>query len=156
MVIKPQYRAHIPLPNFNQLEMKHRYSFKPFGDANLQRKQQNVEESPYRNTLQADTMYFRQSQTSTAAIDMQHALVDPSHTFHQEPRKMQGRNKSYMVYDLKPKGKEMTQTAINHTRRVTYGIDGKPIVRLVEQRDLVGETKTITPVEEYLRTKSQN
>ena len=84
---------------------------------------------------------------------MQHALVDPTHTFHQEPRKMHKRNNSYMVYDLKPKGLQKTETAINHSRRVTYGIDGKPIVRLVEQRDLIGEN-TITPMEEYVRTKS--
>ena len=38
---------------------------------------------------------------------------------------------------------------------MTYGIDGKPIVRLVEQRDLIGE-ETLTPMEEYVRTKSQN
>jgi hypothetical protein len=61
-----------------------------------------------------------------------------------------------MVYDLKPKGLEKTASKINHTRRVTYGIDGKPIVRLVEQRDLIGDQNTISPVEDYLRTKSQN
>jgi hypothetical protein len=60
-----------------------------------------------------------------------------------------------MVYDLKPKGLQKTATAINHSRRVTYGIDGKPIVRLVEQRDLIGED-TLTPMQEYVRTKSQN
>ena len=58
-----------------------------------------------------------------------------------------------MVYDLKPKGLQKTATTINHTRRVTYGIDGKQIVRLVEQRDLIGED-TLTPMQEYVRTKS--
>ena len=101
MVIKPQYRAHIPLPNFNQLDMKNRYSFKPFGDQNMKRPTQKVDESPYRNTLHTDTMYFRVSEN---AVNMQHALVDPTHTFHQEPRKIHKRNNSYMVYDLKPKG----------------------------------------------------
>ena len=85
MVIKPGYRPHIPLPNFNQIQMKHQYSFKPFGDQNMIRKQQDVNESPFRNTLQVDSMYFR---TSKNAVNMQHALVDPSHTFHQEPRKI--------------------------------------------------------------------
>jgi hypothetical protein len=82
--------------------------------------------------------------------------VDPTHTFHQEPRKMQARNRSYMIYDLKPKGLEKTASKINYNRRVTYGIDGKPIVRLVEQRDLIGENDSISPIEDYLKTKSQN
>ena len=38
MVIKPQYRAHMPLPNFDQIDMKNRYSFNAFGDQNMKRR----------------------------------------------------------------------------------------------------------------------
>ena len=31
ITIKPGYRAHKPLANFNQLDMKNRYSFEAFG-----------------------------------------------------------------------------------------------------------------------------
>jgi hypothetical protein len=36
-VIKPGYRAHEPLPNFNQLQMKERYSFSAFGAPKISR-----------------------------------------------------------------------------------------------------------------------
>ena len=54
-----------------------------------------------------------------------------------------------MVYNLKPKGQEKSASALNHTRRVTYGADGKPIVRLVEQRDYLGDESTLNPMQEY-------
>lgn len=51
MVIKPGYRAHHPLPTLNQLEMKNRYSFKPFGNPKFERMSQDVEKSPFRQTF---------------------------------------------------------------------------------------------------------
>jgi len=36
-IIKPGYRASDPFPNHNQIEVKHHYSFKPFGDQRHQR-----------------------------------------------------------------------------------------------------------------------
>ena len=37
VVIKPGYRDHNPMPMFNQIDMKKRYSFKAFGDPNIRR-----------------------------------------------------------------------------------------------------------------------
>lgn len=101
-VIKPAYRAHLPMPNFNQIRMKKNYSFKPFGDPESPRKHQDVKKSPYRQTFQNDSVYYKKDVYET--VDAAHAMNDASHTFHPsiDVKKFNPKNKNFMVYDFKP------------------------------------------------------
>lgn len=42
LVIKPNYRANYPLPNFDNVQMKGRYSFNAFGRPFLERENQDA------------------------------------------------------------------------------------------------------------------
>ena len=86
VVIKPAYRAAKQTPGLKQLEIKNRYSFHSFGEQKPCRPSQNVFESNTRNTLQFDSPYFRDK---FEAVNVKHALVDPSHTFVYDPKKKQ-------------------------------------------------------------------
>ena len=78
-VIKPGYRAHRPMPNFDQLKIKGRYSFDPFGHPKVKRNHQDIFKSAFRQTMAEDTPYFKDKMEP---YDVKHALVDPTHTFH--------------------------------------------------------------------------
>ena len=46
--IKPGYRPSMPMPNLNQLEIKHIYSFSPFGDPKHVRGNKDMFKSTFR------------------------------------------------------------------------------------------------------------
>ena len=79
VTIKPAYRAHKPMPNFKALDMKGRYSFDKYGKPKIARNAQDRTQTIFRNTLQMDTPYYRDSKRGP--FNMKHALVDPTHTF---------------------------------------------------------------------------
>jgi len=89
--IKPSYRANHPLPNFNNLDMKARYSFNSFGEPYFKRQNQDTYQSIFRSTLQHDTPYYMDSGKSYNAA---HAMVDPSHTFIEDGKHFSGKGKS--------------------------------------------------------------
>lgn len=70
------------MKNFNQLDMKSRYSFKPFGDMKIKRPAQDMNKTFYRGTMQTDTAYFKDDR---GPANVKHALVDMSHTLYEKP-----------------------------------------------------------------------
>lgn len=83
-LIKPAYRPHEPMANFDHLKLKARPSFQAFGDPNITRPHQDIHLSPYRSTTQVDTMHFK-GDYSNEPYNIKHALVDVSHTFIDGP-----------------------------------------------------------------------
>jgi hypothetical protein len=88
----------MPMPNLNQLEVKHIYSFSPFGDPKHIRGNKDMFKSTFRNTLQEDTPFFRDKMEP---YNVKHGLVDPSHTFTYPLNHKTKKEKNYLAYDLK-------------------------------------------------------
>lgn len=150
--IKPGYRAHVPVGMCNQLDMKARYSFDPFGKPKVARAAVKATATVFRETLQTDTPYYRDRVGE--AQSLKHALVDPSHTFL-DPRVPKLRPR-YNVTTLKG-DKEKDSKKLQHERRVTYDFRGTPVLRLAEERDRSGGIEeTVAPLENYRRTKEAN
>lgn len=134
-IIKPGYRASDPFPNHDQLEVKHMYSFKPFGDQRHQRSNSDMFKTTFRSTMQADAPHYR---GSMSPYNVKHALVDPSHTFIHPPNHKTRREMDFTKYDWK-KGRDTLSKDRQHFRRETFDIHGNMILRLPEQRDYFGE-----------------
>jgi hypothetical protein len=69
--------------------------------------------------------------------NVKHALVDPSHTFtHPADHKLK-KEIDFTKYDWK-RGRDKTSTNLQYTKRETFDIHGKMILRLAEDRDYFG------------------
>jgi len=77
-IIKPGYRPSMPFPNNAQLEIKKLPSFHPFGIPKNPRGGKDMYRTTFRNTLQADTPYYRDKMQP---FNVKHGIIDPSHTF---------------------------------------------------------------------------
>ena len=145
--------------------MKARYSFKAFGEPFLKRPNQDVKNSVFRQTLQEDTPYYVDQ---NEAVDVNHALVDPSHTFIEDGRHFYGKGKSihhlslknfrksYNIFEHdKTRGQDLSLGHMQQKQRVTYDFKGKPIVKLAEtEPSVVGRESN--PVNKYMETKETN
>ena len=67
------------MPTADQLLMKGRYSFEAFGRPKVERSHQDVFKTAFRTTMQTDTPYYRDRVAEP--FNVEHALIDPSHTF---------------------------------------------------------------------------
>ena len=80
-----------------------------------------------RNTLQADTPYYRDH---FDAYNARHALVDPSHTFSYDPKNKI--NRDYRNYTMKPNDKPVRK--LTDMRRETVDPQAKNIIRLKDNQ----------------------
>ena len=138
----------MPEPRNNQLDMKHTYSFKAYGDPKHQRNNQDVFNTTQRSTLATDTAYFR---GRVAPYNVKHALVDPSHTFTMPNSHETKKELDYMGYTKK--ARDMSARQWQHKKRETYDYNGTMVLRLPEKRDYFPEIEG-DPVVKYYRTKS--
>lgn len=129
--------------------MKSFYSFDAFGKQKHGRNPQLPEKSPFRNTMQFDTPYYRDK---ADVANVGHALVDPSHTFH--PNRYTKKRRNFKVYSFKKS--EPNTERLTAKRRVTYNIDGKPIIRLCDQVNDHPSMKEFTPMDDYRMTQKTN
>lgn len=132
------------------IDVKHHYSFKPFGDQRHQRSNSNIYDTTFRSTLQTDSPHFR---GQLSPYNVKHALVDPSHTHVHPPYHPTRKEMNFTAYDWK-QGKDNTSRNLQHIKRETYDFNGKMILRLPEERDYFGEGPD--PISSYYSTKKSN
>lgn len=99
--------------------------------------------------MQFDTPYYRQR---AEPANVKHALIDPSHTFY--PTSNFKKRRNLRVYSHKKNEPNVVQ--LTARRRVTYNIDGKPIIRLNDEREDKETFTDFTPVDEYRVTLQTN
>jgi hypothetical protein len=88
-------------------------------------------DSTMRNTMQADGPYYR---GHLSPFNVKHGMVDPSHTHMNPADDHEHKDMNFSAYDWK-KGRDKYAKDIQHSRRETFDIYGKMVLRLPEKRD---------------------
>lgn len=132
------------MPGLKQLDLKQRYSFHRYGHQRPMRHSQQINKSVFRNTMQMDTPYYRDHQE---AVNIKHALVDPSHTF------VANRPSTKDFTLITKKQNELNSKELQRIRRVTYDPKGQPIIRL---NDISSHNHTVDPLSDYKNVRTSN